>query len=181
MMDVASIGIMKEIRRVSDPDKAQIIWDGIKTVRAQKQIPALPRLSRYMNRYQSNLYLTLKVSTLKDHLSSKSSHNFSFKSLSFKDQSRIYFDMVKFLSSCLLGSPRSFSLIMYFSGIINWTRRQLRDYQTLQWRITSSSSTRRLEPRETRLELRRMPTGYQQKICCHMKGMTGIAFTAMVS
>ena len=49
-MDVASIGIMKEIRRVSDPDKAQIIWDGIKTVRAQKQIPALPRLSRYMNR-----------------------------------------------------------------------------------------------------------------------------------
>jgi len=50
MMDVASIGIMKEIRRVSDPDKAQIIWDGIKTVRAQKQIPALPRLSRYMNR-----------------------------------------------------------------------------------------------------------------------------------
>jgi len=35
---------------VSDPDRAQIIWDGIKTVRAQKQIPALPRLSRYMNR-----------------------------------------------------------------------------------------------------------------------------------
>ena len=63
-----SVGILnKEIRRVSDPDKAQIIWDGIKvgdfedeksektiliiqTVRAQKQIPALPRLSRYMNR-----------------------------------------------------------------------------------------------------------------------------------
>ena len=97
------MGILKEIRRVSDPDKAQIIWDGIKvminswtteesqifsifvlillppshawisgsicstrptfglfcpwqlnilsqTVRAQKQIPALPRLSRYMNR-----------------------------------------------------------------------------------------------------------------------------------
>ena len=44
-------GIIKEIRRVSDPDKAQIIWDGIKTVRAQKQIPALPRLSRYMHRY----------------------------------------------------------------------------------------------------------------------------------
>ena len=98
-MDVASIGIMKEIRRVSDPDKAQIIWDGIKTVRAQKQIPALPRLSRYMNRYQSNLYLTLKVSTLKDHLSSKSSHNFSFKSLSFIDQSRRYFDIAQWGSS----------------------------------------------------------------------------------
>ena len=42
--------VSQEIRRVSDPDKAQIIWDGIKTVRAQKQIPALPRLSRYMNR-----------------------------------------------------------------------------------------------------------------------------------
>jgi len=50
-MDITSLGgIIKEIRRVSDPDKAQIIWDGIKTVRAQKQIPALPRLSRYMNR-----------------------------------------------------------------------------------------------------------------------------------
>jgi len=49
-MDIASIGLLKEMRRVSDPDKAQIIWDGIKTVRAQKQIPALPRLSRYMNR-----------------------------------------------------------------------------------------------------------------------------------
>lgn len=49
-MDVASVGLLKETRRVSDPDKAQIIWDGIKTVRAQKQIPALPRLSRYMNR-----------------------------------------------------------------------------------------------------------------------------------
>ena len=24
------MGILKEIRRVSDPDKAQIIWDGIK-------------------------------------------------------------------------------------------------------------------------------------------------------
>ena len=68
-MDIASIGLLKDCRRVSDPDKAQIIWDGIKvcinylinyavnininasqTVRAQKQIPALPRLSRYMNR-----------------------------------------------------------------------------------------------------------------------------------
>ena len=29
-MDVASIGLLKEMRRVSDPDKAQIIWDGIK-------------------------------------------------------------------------------------------------------------------------------------------------------
>ena len=29
-MDIASIGLLKEMRRVSDPDKAQIIWDGIK-------------------------------------------------------------------------------------------------------------------------------------------------------
>ena len=29
-MEVATVGILKEIRRVSDPDKAQIIWDGIK-------------------------------------------------------------------------------------------------------------------------------------------------------
>ena len=29
-MDVTTVGILKEIRRVSDPDKAQIIWDGIK-------------------------------------------------------------------------------------------------------------------------------------------------------
>ena len=26
------MGILKEIRRVSDPDKAQIIWDGIKVI-----------------------------------------------------------------------------------------------------------------------------------------------------
>jgi len=42
--------IQREIRRTSDPERGQQIWDGIKTVRAQKQIPALPRLSRYMNR-----------------------------------------------------------------------------------------------------------------------------------
>ena len=29
-MDIASIGLLKDCRRVSDPDKAQIIWDGIK-------------------------------------------------------------------------------------------------------------------------------------------------------
>ena len=29
-MDMASIGLLKDCRRVSDPDKAQIIWDGIK-------------------------------------------------------------------------------------------------------------------------------------------------------
>jgi hypothetical protein len=46
VLPTAMGGILKEMRRVSDPDKAQIIWDGIKTVRAQKQIPALPRLSR---------------------------------------------------------------------------------------------------------------------------------------
>ena len=31
-MEVATVGILKEIRRVSDPDKAQIIWDGIKVI-----------------------------------------------------------------------------------------------------------------------------------------------------
>ena len=31
-MEVATVGILKEIRRVSDPDKAQIIWDGIKVL-----------------------------------------------------------------------------------------------------------------------------------------------------
>jgi hypothetical protein len=46
ILSTAVAGLVKEMRRVSDPDKAQIIWDGIKTVRAQKQIPALPRLSR---------------------------------------------------------------------------------------------------------------------------------------
>ena len=30
MMEVSAVGLLKEIRRVSDPDKAQIIWDGIK-------------------------------------------------------------------------------------------------------------------------------------------------------
>ena len=29
-MELATMGLLKEIRRVSDPDKAQIIWDGIK-------------------------------------------------------------------------------------------------------------------------------------------------------
>ena len=52
--------VPQEIRRVSDPDKAQIIWDGIKTVRAQKQIPALPRLSRYMNRWFIQLTINVK-------------------------------------------------------------------------------------------------------------------------
>ena len=32
-MEVAAVGVLKEIRRVSDPDKAQIIWDGIKVGR----------------------------------------------------------------------------------------------------------------------------------------------------
>ena len=33
-MEVTPVtGIAKEIRRVSDPDKAQIIWDGIKVMR----------------------------------------------------------------------------------------------------------------------------------------------------
>ena len=38
-MEVATVGILKEIRRVSDPDKAQIIWDGIKVKnKTKKQI-----------------------------------------------------------------------------------------------------------------------------------------------
>ena len=35
-MEVATVGILKEIRRVSDPDKAQIIWDGIKVKKKTK-------------------------------------------------------------------------------------------------------------------------------------------------
>ena len=35
-MEVATVGILKEIRRVSDPDKAQIIWDGIKVEKKNK-------------------------------------------------------------------------------------------------------------------------------------------------
>ena len=36
-MEVAQIsGLVKEIRRVSDPDKAQIIWDGIKVGHSKK-------------------------------------------------------------------------------------------------------------------------------------------------
>ena len=31
------MGILKEIRRVSDPDKAQIIWDGIKVKNKNKK------------------------------------------------------------------------------------------------------------------------------------------------
>ena len=36
-MEVATVGILKEIRRVSDPDKAQIIWDGIKVKNKTKK------------------------------------------------------------------------------------------------------------------------------------------------
>ena len=36
-MEVATVGILKEIRRVSDPDKAQIIWDGIKVKKTNKK------------------------------------------------------------------------------------------------------------------------------------------------
>lgn len=45
----------RETRRVSDPGLAQKLWDAILAVRAQKQIPAIVRMSRYMNRfYQIN-------------------------------------------------------------------------------------------------------------------------------
>ena len=45
----------RETRRVSDPSRAQQLWDAIGAVRAQKQIPAITRMSRYMNRfYQVN-------------------------------------------------------------------------------------------------------------------------------
>ena len=36
-MEVATVGILKEIRRVSDPDKAQIIWDGIKVEKTKQK------------------------------------------------------------------------------------------------------------------------------------------------
>jgi hypothetical protein len=61
VLPTAMGGILKEMRRVSDPDKAQIIWDGIKTVRAQKQIPALPRLSRYKKCYKPPFPLLFTV------------------------------------------------------------------------------------------------------------------------
>ena len=41
----------RETRRVSDPARAQQLWDAIVAVRQQKQIPAIVRMSRYMNRF----------------------------------------------------------------------------------------------------------------------------------
>ena len=46
-----SRGIVREIRRQSDPLRAQHLWDAIRAVRLQKQIPAIPRMGRYMHRY----------------------------------------------------------------------------------------------------------------------------------
>ena len=56
-MEVAPVsGIAKEIRRVSDPDKAQIIWDGIKVrenvVHSNVHSPFLGRLYGHRNRSQ---------------------------------------------------------------------------------------------------------------------------------
>lgn len=55
---LASIGLAwsrREVRRCSEPSRAQQLWDAITAVRAQKQIPAITRMSRYMNRfYQVN-------------------------------------------------------------------------------------------------------------------------------
>jgi len=42
---------VRETRRVSDPSRAQQLWDAIVAVRSQKQIPAIVRISRYMNRF----------------------------------------------------------------------------------------------------------------------------------
>lgn len=44
-------GPKREIRRCSDPARSQNLWDAIKAVRMQKQIPAITRMSRYMNRF----------------------------------------------------------------------------------------------------------------------------------
>jgi len=41
----------REVRRCSDSSRAQMLWDAIKAVRMQKQIPAITRMSRYMNRF----------------------------------------------------------------------------------------------------------------------------------
>lgn len=43
--------VVRELRRQSDSLRAQHLWDAIKAVRAQKQIPAIPRMARYMSRY----------------------------------------------------------------------------------------------------------------------------------
>ena len=47
----ASCPTGREVRRSSDPARAQQLWDAIKAVRMQKQIPAITRMSRYMNRF----------------------------------------------------------------------------------------------------------------------------------
>ena len=40
--------IVREVRRNSDSLRAQHLWDAIRAVRAQKQIPAIPRMARYV-------------------------------------------------------------------------------------------------------------------------------------
>ncbi len=42
-----STRVVRELRRQSDSLRAQHLWDAIKAVRAQKQIPAIPRMARY--------------------------------------------------------------------------------------------------------------------------------------
>lgn len=41
----------RDIRRSSEPFRAQQLWDAIRAVRGQKQIPAITRMARYMNRF----------------------------------------------------------------------------------------------------------------------------------
>uniref|UniRef100_A0A0K2V833 SCAN domaincontaining protein 3like [Acyrthosiphon pisum] n=1 Tax=Lepeophtheirus salmonis TaxID=72036 RepID=A0A0K2V833_LEPSM len=43
--------VTKETRRISSSGRAQQLWDAIKAVRLQKQIPAITRMGRYMSRY----------------------------------------------------------------------------------------------------------------------------------
>ena len=43
--------IHRELRRQSDSLRAQHLWDAIRAVRQQKQVPAIQRMSRYMNRF----------------------------------------------------------------------------------------------------------------------------------
>lgn len=38
--------VVREVRRNSDSLRAQHLWDAIRAVRAQKQIPAIPRMAR---------------------------------------------------------------------------------------------------------------------------------------
>lgn len=43
--------VVRELRRQSDSLRAQHLWDAIKAVRCQKQIPAIPRMARYTEQF----------------------------------------------------------------------------------------------------------------------------------